>query len=128
MRNKLQDQLSIYNKLLSDFSSQQNILQEKSEKITCQIEKINLLVEEIDKLKLANIDFEEKISILQRRNEEKNIEYLDDTSENLNIYQVNNRGSSNNNKLLYDNYMYNNRNLINNYQKDLEKLKIDNKL
>ena len=48
MRNKLQDQLSIYNKLLSDFSSQQNILQEKSEKITCQIEKINLLVEEID--------------------------------------------------------------------------------
>lgn len=114
MRNKLQDQLSIYNKLLSDFSSQQNILQEKSEKITCQIEKINLLVEEIDKLKLANIDFEEKISILQRRNEEKNIKYINDTSENLNLYQVNNRTS--------------NSNLIKSYQKDLEKLKIDNKL
>lgn len=125
MRSKLQDQLSIYNKLLSDFSSQQIILQEKSEKITSQIEKINILVEEIDKLKLANIEFEEKISTLQRRNEEKNIKYLDDSNENLNI---NNRLTINNNKSLYDNYTYNNSSLIQNYQKDLEKLKIDNKL
>lgn len=125
MRSKLQDQLSIYNKLLSDFSSQQIILQEKSEKITSQIEKINILVEEIDKLKLANIEFEEKISTLQRRNEEKNIKYLDDSNENLNI---NNRLTINNNKSLYDNYTYNNNSLIQNYQKDLEKLKIDNKL
>lgn len=89
-----------------DFSTQQNLLQAKSEKINNQIEQINSLAEELNKIKIQNIDMEEALSKIRRKNEDSfDIPIMKHCCHNNNDNSV-----------------------IKSYQKDIERLKMDNKL
>ena len=61
LNKQINSQITLYKKLLNDFSTQQILLENKSLKLTNQIKQINKLIENIGELKLKNVQLEKEI-------------------------------------------------------------------
>ena len=108
LNKQINSQITLYKKLLNDFSTQQILLENKSLKLTNQIKQINKLIENIGELKLKNVQLEKEIISCKKLMEEKNFIYYQDRLDTTERIVKSN--------------------IIDKYIKEIETLKTDNKL
>lgn len=75
LNQKLNEQVKLYNALLANFQAQQLLIENKSMKITAQIERMNEFAEEIMRLKVFNTQMEDEITRLKSLSTEREKEY-----------------------------------------------------